>query len=89
MKTIPFTATDVQTDAAAAKSDLVVDPSRCEGAVLFHNNGRVMMFPAGRPPILCRSRAKELATAAALPPPGFDQLTHWDRAALRAPNRRS
>ena len=70
MKTIPFTATDVQIDTAAAKSDLVVDPSRCEGAVLFHQNRRVMMFPAGRPPILARSRAKELATAELYLPPG-------------------
>ena len=62
-KTIPFTAADVQTDTVATLGDLVVDPSRCEGAVLFHQNRRVMMFPAGRPPILARSRAKELATA--------------------------
>ena len=62
-KTIPFTAEDVRTDTVATLADLMVDPGRCEGAVLFHENRRVMMFPAGRPPILCRSRAKELATA--------------------------
>lgn len=64
MKTIPFTADDVQNDTVATLADLMVDPGRCEGAVLFHENRRVMMFPAGRPPILCRSRAKEQATAA-------------------------
>jgi hypothetical protein len=63
MKTIPFTADDVQADTVATLGDVMVDPGRCEGAVLFHENGRVMMFPAGRPPILCRSRAKERATA--------------------------
>ena len=62
-KTIPFTAADVQDDAAATIADLVVDPGRCEGAVLFHQNRRVMCFPAGRSPILARSRAKELALA--------------------------
>jgi len=62
-KTIPFTAAGVQNDTAATLADLMVDPERCEGAVLFHQNRRVMMFPAGRPAILCRSRAKELATA--------------------------
>ena len=62
-KTIPFTATDVQTDTPATLADLMVDPGRCEGAVLFHQNRRVMAFPAGRPPILARSRAKERATA--------------------------
>jgi hypothetical protein len=62
-KTIPFAAPDVQNDAVATMADLVVDPRRCEGAVLFHQNGRVMMFPAGRPPILARSQAKERATA--------------------------
>jgi len=62
-KTIPFTAVDVQNDTVATIADLIVDPGRCEGAVLFHQNRRVMMFPAGRPPILARSRAKELATA--------------------------
>jgi len=62
MKTIPFTATDVQLDTVATMADLVVDPDRCEGAVLFHQNRRVMCFPAGHPPILARSRAKELAT---------------------------
>ena len=61
-KTNPFTALDVKTDTAATLADLVVDPSRCEGAVLFHENRRVMLFPAGRPAILARSRAKELAT---------------------------
>ena len=63
MKTIPFTADDVQHDTVATLADLIVVPGRCEGAVLFHENRRVMMFPAGRPPILCRSRAKERATA--------------------------
>jgi hypothetical protein len=62
-KTIPFTAADVENDTPATMADLVVDPGRCEGAVLFHQNRRVMMFPAGAAPILCRSRAKELATA--------------------------
>jgi hypothetical protein len=61
-KTTPFTAAAVQTDTVATFADLVVDPSRCEGAVLFHANRRVMCFPAGHQPILCRSRAKELAT---------------------------
>ena len=61
--TIPFTAADVENDTAATMADLVVDPGCCEGAVLFHRNRRVMMFPAGGAPILCRSRAKELATA--------------------------
>jgi hypothetical protein len=61
-KTIPFTAADVRTDNAATLTDLVVDPDRCEGAVMFHRNRRVMMFPAGRPPILARSQAKEQAT---------------------------
>jgi hypothetical protein len=69
-KTIPFTAADVQTDTPATLADLVVDPDRCQGAVLFHQNRRVMMFPAGRPPILARSRAKELATAELYLPPG-------------------
>ena len=63
MKTIPFTAADIQTDTVATLADLVVDPGRCEGAVLFHQNRQVMMFPAGRPPILARSQAKERATA--------------------------
>jgi hypothetical protein len=62
-KTIPFTAAEVQYDTAATIADLVVDPGRCEGAVLFHQNRRVMCFPAGRSPILARSRAKELALA--------------------------
>ena len=63
-KTIPYTtASDVQSDTVATMADLVVDPGRCEGAVLFHANRRVMCFPAGRAPILCRSRAKEVATA--------------------------
>jgi hypothetical protein len=61
-KTIPFTAADVHTDTVATLDDLVVDASRCEGAVLFHQNRRVMCFPAGHSPILCRSRAKEVAT---------------------------
>ena len=69
-KTIAFTTVDVQTDTAATIADLVVDPGRCEGAVLFHQNRRVMMFPAGRPPILARSRAKEVATAELYLPPG-------------------
>jgi hypothetical protein len=61
-KTHPFTAVEVRTDTVATIADLVVDPSRCEGAVLFHENRRVLLFPAGRTPILARSRAKELAT---------------------------
>ena len=69
-KTIPFTAADVETDTAATMADLLVDPGRCEGAVLFHQNRRVMMFPAGRPAILARSRAKEVATAELYLPPG-------------------
>ena len=69
-KTIPFTAADVQTDTVATLDDLVVDPARCEGAVLFHQNRRVMCFPAGHAPILCRSRAKEVATAELYLPPG-------------------
>ncbi|MEW6473777.1 MAG: hypothetical protein AB1679_16115 [Actinomycetota bacterium] len=66
----PFSAADVKTDTVATIADLVVDPDRCEGAVLFHENRRVMLFPAGRPPILARSRAKELATAELYLPPG-------------------
>ena len=62
-KTNPFIAADVRNDTAATVDDLLVDPGRCEGAVLFHQNGRVMCFPAGRSPILARSRAKERATA--------------------------
>lgn len=69
-KTIRFTAADVRTDTPAAIADLLVDPGRCEGAVLFHQNRRVMMFPAGRPPILARSRAKELATVELYLPAG-------------------
>jgi hypothetical protein len=61
-KTLPFTAADIQPDTVATIADLVVDPLRCEGAVLFHNNRQVLCFPAGRQPILCRSRAKEVAT---------------------------
>ena len=61
-KTIPFTAADVQADTVATIADLVVHPDRCQGAVLFHENRRVMCFPAGRPAILCHSRAKEVAT---------------------------
>jgi hypothetical protein len=62
-KTIPFTAADAQkNDTVATIEDFAVDPDRCEGAVLFHQNRRVMCFPAGRSPILARSRAKELAT---------------------------
>jgi hypothetical protein len=62
-KTNPFTAAAVRTDTVATIEDLLVDPSRCEGAVLFHANRRVMCFPAGHEPILARSRAKEMATA--------------------------
>jgi hypothetical protein len=69
-KTIPFTAANAQTDTVATMADLVVDPGRCEGAVLFHQNRRVMCFPAGRQPILARSRAKELATVELYLPPG-------------------
>jgi hypothetical protein len=69
-KTNPFTAADVRTDTVATLADLIVDPSRCDGAVLFHENRRVMLFPAGRPAILARSRAKELATAELYLPPG-------------------
>lgn len=69
-KTNPFTAVEVRTDTVATIADLMVDPSRCEGAVLFHENRRVMLFPAGRPAILARSRAKELATAELYLPPG-------------------
>jgi hypothetical protein len=61
MKTIPFTATTVRSDSVATIADIAVDPLRCEGAVLYHHNGRVMSFPAGRSPILARSRAKEQA----------------------------
>jgi hypothetical protein len=61
-KTIPFSPADVSSDTVATIADLIVDPSRCEGAVLFHENRRVMCFPAGHQPILARSRAKELAT---------------------------
>jgi hypothetical protein len=70
MNTIPFTAADVENDTVATIADLVVDPRRCEGAVLFHQDRRVMMFPAGRPPILARSRAKERATVELYLPPG-------------------
>lgn len=63
MKTIPFTAAHIEDDTAATIADLFVDPLRCEGAVFFHGNGRVLSFPAGRPPILARSRAKERALA--------------------------
>ena len=69
-KTIPFTAADVRTDIPATVADLLADPGRCDGAVLFHQNRRVMMFPAGRPPILARSRAKELATVELYLPAG-------------------
>ncbi len=58
----PFVLASVQTDTVATIADLVVDPDRCEGAVIFHQNRRVMCFPAGHQPILARSRAKELAT---------------------------
>jgi len=61
-KTIPFSAADVQPDTVATIDDLLVDPHRCEGAVLYHANRRVMCFPAGHQPILCHSRAKEVAT---------------------------
>jgi hypothetical protein len=67
--TIPFTATETRSDTAATLADLIVDPERCEGAVLFHQNRRVMAFPAGRAPILARSRAKEVATAELYLPP--------------------
>jgi hypothetical protein len=70
MNTIPFTVADVENDTVATIADLVVDPRRCEGAVLFHQDRRVMMFPAGRPPILARSRAKERATVELYLPPG-------------------
>jgi hypothetical protein len=62
-KTIPFTAADVRADTPATIADLLVDPGRSEGVVLFHGNGRVMCFPTGGAPILARSRAKERATA--------------------------
>lgn len=62
-KTIPFIAADIRNDTAATVADLMVDPNGCGGAVLFHQNGRVMCFPAGGIPILARSRAKERATA--------------------------
>jgi hypothetical protein len=62
-KTNPFIAPDVRNDTAATIADLLVDPDRCEGVVLFHQNGRVMCFPAAGAPILARSRAKERATA--------------------------
>jgi hypothetical protein len=61
MKTIPFTAAHVQSDTVATIADLVVDPLRCQGAVLYHRNRRVMCFPASGTPILARSRAKEQA----------------------------
>ncbi len=61
-KTNPFIAAAPRTDTVATMADLVVDPSRCEGAVLFHANRTVMCFTAGHQPILCRSRAKEVAT---------------------------
>jgi len=69
-KTNPFTADLVQSDTVATMADLAVDPARCEGAVLFHENRRVMCFPAGRRPILARSRAKELATVELYLPAG-------------------
>ena len=69
-KTNPFIAADVRNDTAATIDDLLVDPGRCEGAVLFHQNGRVMCFPAGGAPILARSRAKERATAGLYLPAG-------------------
>ncbi|MDQ1507248.1 MAG: hypothetical protein QOD57_4975, partial [Actinomycetota bacterium] len=69
-KTIAFIAAEVENDTPATIADLVVDAGRCEGAVLFHHDRRVMMFPAGRPPILARSRAKERATAELYLPPG-------------------
>ncbi len=58
----------------ATIADLVVDPDRCEGAVLFHQNRRVMCFPAGHQPFLARSRAKELATVELYPPLGSVKL---------------
>jgi hypothetical protein len=69
-KTIAFIAAAAENDTPATIADLVVDAGRCEGAVLFHHDRRVMMFPAGRPPILARSRAKERATAELYLPPG-------------------
>jgi hypothetical protein len=69
-KTIPFIAAEVENDTPATIDDVRVDAGRCEGAVLFHHDRRVMMFPAGRPPILARSRAKERATAELYLPPG-------------------
>lgn len=69
-KTNPFIAADVRSDTVATIADLQVDPGRCEGAVLFHQNGRVMCFPAGGIPILARSRAKERATAELYLPAG-------------------
>ena len=69
-QTKPFTPPNVQPDTAATLDDLVVDPDRCLGAVLFHENRRVMMFPAGRTPILARSRAKERDTVELYLPPG-------------------
>ena len=59
----PFAVAKVQSDTVATIADLMVDPARCQGAVLFHQNRRVMLFPAGQAPLLARSRAKELATA--------------------------
>jgi hypothetical protein len=69
-KTNPFTAVEVRTDTVATLADLMVDPSRCQGAVLFHENRRVMLFPAGRPAILARSRAKEVDTVSLYLPLG-------------------
>ena len=59
--TIPFIAAAAEHDTRATLADLVADPRRCQGAVLFHRTRRVMAFPAGRPPILARSRARERA----------------------------
>lgn len=71
MNTIPFlTAAAAEHDTRATLADLVVDPDRCEGAVVFHRSGRVIAFPAGRPPILARSRAKERAMTELYLPPG-------------------
>src|SRR5260370_17256096 len=89
MKTIPFTAAHVQNDTAATMADLVVDPGRCEGAVLFHQNRGVMMFPAARPPILARTRPKERATPELYLPPASPNCPIRRPAPDRAPPRSS
>lgn len=68
--TIPFIAAAAESETRATLADLVVDPQRCEGAVIFHRNRRVMALPAGRPAILARSRAKERAMTELYLPPG-------------------